>query len=149
MKSARHRWAVFEGFQITKYGRPYLDRLRILQTPFLSIYLHRIHTPDMDKFPHDHPWWFASLVLSGEYVECIYSDVKDLSKIHTRSRPRGSLRTVPRSKAHQITRIDGALWTLVITGPHHGSWNFWTPDGALPWKSVTPGQLQLAEDGEG
>ena len=74
MTRTRHRWIMLEGFQIVKNDKPYLDRLRVVQTPLFSIYLHRIHTPDVDEFPHDHPWWFASLVLSGAYVECVYSD---------------------------------------------------------------------------
>lgn len=34
-----------------------------------SIRLHHILFPDQDPDPHDHPWWFFSIVLWGGYVE--------------------------------------------------------------------------------
>ena len=139
MTRTRHRWIMLEGFQIVKNDKPYLDRLRVVQTPLFSIYLHRIHTPDVDEFPHDHPWWFASLVLSGAYVECVYSDPLNLGYCQIRRRPRGSLRQLSRGKAHQITEISGVLWTLVLTGPHHQSWDFWTSNGPMDWKQVNQG----------
>jgi len=57
------RWAFMQGFQVAQNGRPYLDRLRVLQTPWFSVLLHRIHEPDLDRDPHDHPWPFVSLIL--------------------------------------------------------------------------------------
>jgi hypothetical protein len=126
-----------ERFEIIKQGRPYLDRVRLVQTPLGSLYLHRIHAPDMDEYPHDHPWWFASLVLSGRYAESVYVDPSDLSNARTRNRRRGSLRRLPRHQAHRITEIDGKLWTLVLAGPHHQSWRYWTHDGPVEWWRVT------------
>lgn len=144
MKPRSRGWAVFEKFRITKYGQPYLDRLRILQTPMFSIYFHQIHTADVDKFPHDHPWWFASLVLSGGYVERVYSDASNLNSFQTRTRLRGSLRNLPRNKAHQITEITGVLWTVVLTGPHHGSWRFWTSEGPIDWRITSLGHSEVS-----
>jgi hypothetical protein len=132
----RRQWAWMQSFQITKGGKLYLERLRILQTPLFSIYIHRIHIPDLDEFPHDHPWWFASLVLSGGYTENIYFAQDNLANTRVRIRGRWSLRSMPRHRAHRITAIKETLWTLVLTGKHHQSWSFWTPAGPLDWKSL-------------
>lgn len=35
----------------------------------ISIRLHWIHTPDLDRALHDHPWTFLSVVLIGSYTE--------------------------------------------------------------------------------
>jgi hypothetical protein len=130
------RWGLFRGYSIAKNGNPYLDRLRIIQTPLLSLYIHRIHTPDVDEYPHDHPWWFCSVVLSGAYAEQVHKDPLDLSICKRYHRRRGSFHFMGRMSAHQITDITDVLWTLIITGPHRGSWRFWTSDGPVDWKEV-------------
>lgn len=131
------RWAFLEGFQVVKNDRPFLDRLRVLQTPLCGFYLHRIHVPDQDRDPHDHPWWFASLVLSGGYTERVWDNPADLSCSRLRTRRRFSLRSLSRSQAHTITHVDRVLWTLVVTGRRQSSWRFWTADGPVDWKSYT------------
>lgn len=58
------RWALLSALDVGDPD-PYLDRLRLVQTPLFGLYLHHIHRPDREPDPHDHPWWFASLVLTG------------------------------------------------------------------------------------
>jgi hypothetical protein len=132
------QWAFMQGFQVTKNGRPYLDRLRVIQTPLFSVLLHRIHQPDADRDPHDHPWPFASLILSGSYTESIWDDPgrgrRGILPDHVRERRRWSLRTVGLDQAHMITRTEGVLWTLVFTGRRHPLWRFWTLDGPVDWR---------------
>lgn len=126
-----------EGFDIGADGDPYLDRLRIIQTPWFGIYLHKIHREDTDPDPHDHPWWFASIVLSGGYAEEVFPD-KFLPDWKIRWRSRGSLRMTRRKASHRITHIYGSLWTLVFTGPRRSSWGFFRNNGGwtefVPWK---------------
>ena len=149
---SNRRWAFLEGFQVAKDGRPYLDRLRVIQTPAFAVYLHRIHAPDIDRDPHNHPWWFASLVLSGGYAETIWDRPRDLAgalcESRERIRGRFSLRALSRRQAHRITSVDGALWTLVITGPRRSSWGFWTPRGFVDWRTygADPDPLKGAPD---
>lgn len=128
------RWAFLEGFDIGADGDPYLDRLRIIQTPWFGIYLHHIHRPDRDPDPHDHPWWFASIVLAGWYRELVWPDKKNLSDRRERWRTRWSLRCLNRRAAHIITDMGGPLWTLVLVGPRRGDWGFWTPTGFVGWR---------------
>jgi hypothetical protein len=151
MNRTSPRWAFMEGFQVAKNGRPYLDRLRLLQTPLLGVYLHRIHVPDADRDPHDHPWWFASLVLSGGYDELVWDHPEDIGRpaardairwARSRVRGRWSLRTIRRSQAHMITDVRGQLWTLVLTGPRRSSWGFWTDGGFVDWRDYLKGQSE-------
>jgi hypothetical protein len=132
-----------EGFQVAQGGRPYLDRLRLVQTPWAGVYLHRIHVPDPDRDPHNHPWWFASVVLSGGYDELVWDHPEDIGQpaardtirwARRRVRNRWSLRTIRRSQAHRITGVHGQLWTLVLTGPRRSSWGFWTGEGYVDWR---------------
>jgi hypothetical protein len=136
------QWAFLEGFDVSKEGDAYLDRLRLVMTPWLGLYLHHIHRPDLDRDPHDHPWWFASLVISGSYTERLWPD-KTRSGAVTRRHPRFSVRVVPRRAAHKIESVDGLLWTLVLAGPRRAQWGFWTPSGFVPWREyVQAGQGQ-------
>jgi len=128
------RWAFLEGFDIGAEGDPYLDRLRIVQTPWFGIYLHHIHRPDADRDPHDHPWTFASLVLAGSYEETVWPDKRCRYTYVTRKRRRFTVARTRLKSAHMITRIDGLLWTLVLTGPRRHHWGFWTPDGFTEWE---------------
>jgi hypothetical protein len=130
------RWGLLSGIDIGTDGDPYLDRLRLIETPWFAVFLHHIHRPDRDPDPHDHPWAFWSLVLAGDYLELVYPDKRDPYVSRIRHRPRFSLRRLDRGAAHIITRITGPLWTLVVTGRSHGSesWGFW-PDGrGVQWR---------------
>jgi hypothetical protein len=133
-----------EGYQVVQDGRPHLDRLRIVHTPWFGICLHRIHGPDAEPAPHDHPWWFCSLILSGSYAEMIWPDPRNLAVSACRSRPRWSLAVMPLRYAHKIICTDGLLWTLAVTGPRRDSWRFWTADGPVDWREY----LKAGEDSD-
>lgn len=135
------RWAFMNGFQVRKHDQPYLDRLRLVQTPYFGLFLHRIHMPDSDRDPHDHPWPFWSLILSGGYTERVWAngskarrgfrnDAHSVERRHSR----WSLHRMPVSRAHKILTVEGRLWTLVLTGRRRRSWGFWTPEGPVNWK---------------
>jgi hypothetical protein len=57
-------------------GNPMMERWRLLQTPWLGIYVHFIHREDLDPIPHDHPWQFRSFVLRGGYNEEFWPDAR-------------------------------------------------------------------------
>lgn len=129
------RWAFLEGEDIAKRGDPYLDRLRLFSCPWFGIYLHHIHRPDADPDPHDHPWWFASFILSGSYLEDFWPDKKEHGYWYTRVRSRFSFVPFSRKQCHSVTEINGLVWTLVITGPRKSGWGFWTKDGYVSWRN--------------
>jgi hypothetical protein len=134
MSTGRH-WSLLSGIDIGADGDPYLDRLRILETPWLSVYLHHIHREDREADPHDHPWAFASLVLCGSYREAVWPDKTAFGRRSvTRDRSRWSVRRTPRQAAHMITQVKGPLWTLVVTGRDHGEWGFYRDRRYVPWR---------------
>lgn len=135
----RQRWAFMEGMDIGADGDPYLDRLRIVQTPWFGVYLHHIHRPDKDRDPHDHPWPFISLVLTGSYREVVWADKLYPGYSFSRERRRWSVARTRQLSAHMITGITGPLWTLVVTGPRRGEWGFWVDGQFVPWREYTSG----------
>lgn len=134
MAEARARWALFTGLDVGADGDPYLDRLRLVQTPWFGVYLHHIHRPDREPDPHDHPWWFASLVLCGSYWEAVWPDKRTRSGKVIRRRGRWSLRCLNRNAAHVITSTTGPLWTLVLVGRDHNTWGFWRDGHGTDWR---------------
>jgi hypothetical protein len=128
------RWAILSGLDIGADGDPYLDRLRIIQTPLFGIYLHHIHRPDREPDPHDHPWWFASIVLAGAYQEKVWPDKRDPSVSAWRIRRRWSPGYIGLGAAHIIKATSGPLWTLVLTGPKRAGWGFWRDGQFIPWR---------------
>lgn len=133
------RWGFLSGMDIGADGDPYLDRLRLIETPWFAVFLHHIHRPDKDPDPHDHPWAFWSFVLCGGYREKIWPDKRepDLQGCLIRKRGRFSRATLSRRAAHIITSIDRPLWTLVVTGRSYGSesWGFWPGGEFVPWRT--------------
>jgi hypothetical protein len=128
------QWSLWSRRIFGMPGDPYLERRRIIQTPFFGIYTHRIHREDRDRDPHDHPWAFLSLVYWGGYVEKVWPTKGNAGTWHTRVRRRGSLRWMSRRSAHIITRTTQPLRTLVIVGRDHDMWGFWTPGGYVRWQ---------------
>jgi hypothetical protein len=137
----RRRWALFSGLDIGADGDPYLDRLEMLKTPLFGLYLHHIHREDREADPHDHPWGFASVVLSGAYQENVWPDKRDAGCYFRRARPRWSLRRIGRGGAHIITSVTVPLWTLVLTGPHRGEWGFWRDGQFTRWQDYQYAEL--------
>ncbi len=134
------RWAWLDGEDIGEEADPYLDRLRIVATPLFGLYVHHIHRADREPDPHDHPWWFASLVLSGAYTEYVWPDKHNPGRWITRERGRWSLRQITRNGAHIIQRTNGSLWTLVLTGPRRSRWGFWKDGTFVPWRDYMAGR---------
>jgi hypothetical protein len=151
------RWGLLSGIDIGADGDPYLDRLRLIETPWFAVFLHHIHRPDKDPDPHDHPWAFWSLVLAGTYYEQIWPDKRKPGNYRYRNRIRFSLRGLSRKSAHLIRSIEGPLWTLVVTGRSGGteSWGFWRDSEFVPWRTYISengaeeyAAAKAAEDGQ-
>lgn len=137
-------WRLLRGYDTGTEGDPYLDRLRIIQTPFFGIYLHRIHRADSEDWGHDHPWPFFGIILDGEYTEEIWPDKFDSGPSYIRDRKRFSLGWLPVKSAHRITEVRGVLWSLVFVGPRVNDWGFY-PDGRYtPWRKFL-GLDEMAE----
>lgn len=111
-----------------------------------GVFVHRMEAPDPGLDLHDHPWWFVSWVLKGEYIErripgrLACHDDKRIIPCTNRvcgnvRRRRWSLRAIRLDECHTITDLtDGDVWTLVLHGPKRRTWGFYTPNGWMPWK---------------
>lgn len=131
------QWAFFRIFRILySDGWLYLWRLRIIQTPWFAVYLHKIVGPDPDPDPHNHPWNFRSFILRGGYEEEITNRIPPLadpaedtwitySKVHTQH----SWHKTPKNVYHRIIRlVRQPTWTLVFAGPRVQRWGFLVRD---------------------
>lgn len=152
-------------FVITKAGmedRPYLKRWWIIpRNGVFNIYLHQILRSDDDRALHDHPWWNASIILKGGYVEITPPTRDDLHWLAAsgftvdtssqvardlaamgrpfvrRVRKAGSIVFRKATAAHRLEIERGVAecaWTLFITGPRIRTWGFLCPQGFVPWQ---------------
>lgn len=127
------RWGIWQKHWVRVSGEPFLDRRQIVQTPWFSVLLTRIHQTD-GRDPHDHSRWFASWIIKGGYRESVYSDPGSIGNSFSREHKRWSWHVLRPDQAHRITGITHPLTTLLVAGQHRGTWSFWTPDGKVDWK---------------
>lgn len=122
-------------------GSPYMERYWLLDTRWLSIKVHWIATPDYDRHMHDHPWWFASLVLRGWYIEdrphsrvpYFWNDGREFCYHVVRSPGSFAYRAI--GERHRVSTVSpGGVWTLFINGPRARKWGFHTETGWVYWK---------------
>lgn len=137
------RWAFMKRFTLVdEQGDVYLDRLRVVQTPWLSLYLHRLDVPDPGVDLHDHPWPFLSLILRGGYTEEVaetrwaplYAGIAErypsAERGVSRSWRTGTVHRMALTHCHRIVRLHRSpTWTLILTGRRRQSWGFYQPDG--------------------
>lgn len=95
---------------------PYLVRW-VADFGLFSVRVHHWLASDDQRFPHDHPWAYVSLILSGGYT--------DKSPSGDAVVRRGSV--IARSATHQHSVIvnPGGCWTLLLAGPETREWGFW------------------------
>jgi len=97
--------------------RPYVRRW-VLQTPWFSVRVHHWIGSDDLRNPHDHPWWFLTLVLQGGYEDVGPKGIDALGV--------GSIRFRPALHRHSVRLRPGqTCWTILLTGPERRDWGFW------------------------
>lgn len=63
-------WITLTPFYIGGKENPYMLRWFILpRNPWFNCYMHKFLRDDDDRALHDHPWWFVSVMVSGQYIE--------------------------------------------------------------------------------
>jgi hypothetical protein len=124
-------------------GGIFLDRWGFEADRLGGIFLHKMSAPDPGIDLHDHPWFFASLIIKGGYIEerALCRDAPDFASIAeqfpdscTRGgivrRMWGSWRTMRLDECHRITELTApTCWTLVVHGPRRRMWGFFLPTG--------------------
>lgn len=95
-----------------------------------NIYLHNFLRSDDDRALHDHPWWNASILLSGQYTEhTIAAGGVNRRVVY----PTGAVKLRGAKYAHRVELTHGPCWSLFITGPTIRSWGFHCPAGWRHW----------------
>lgn len=129
-------WVLLSGephFYIGCRERPYMLRWYMIpRNGWLNIYLHKFVRDDDDRALHDHPWWFVSVMLRGQYNEI--REEGDRGQV--RSAPDIAFRKATHRHRVVLDQRDGKYvpcWTLVVTGPKERTWGFWCPKGFVPW----------------
>lgn len=121
----------------------YLRRFYLTpRIPLLNVrfFLHHILRSDDDKWPHDHPWPFTSLILAGKYIEHVfypnpYRPGRRERLGRENHATRGTILRNPAEHAHKI-EIVRPVWSLVLAGGGEREWGFWVMDGTGPDKWV-------------
>lgn len=127
-------------YDLRQKDKVYLNRLRIVATPWFGVFVHRIMLPDNDRDPHDHPWNFWSFIIRGHYAEDVWEATNKVPTMATiKERKRWSFHGMRMHSAHQIFEISSDLTTLVFTGPRKRVWGFWTKDGFITWDKYEKG----------
>lgn len=122
------RWAFLDVFRVPQYDGDgdYLWRLRVVQTPWFALYLHRFDGPDPRETLHDHPWNFWSIVLRGGYIERRLDPVTMVvNETHLIRR----FNRVHAGDAHAIMRLlRSPTWTLMLVGRRRRTWGYLEPE---------------------
>lgn len=128
-----------------RFGGAYLQRWYLIpRNPVLNVYLHQFLSSDDDRALHDHPWWFVSVILKGEYREI--TEHEDVLRVGGGWRLWEATRLLafrPAEWRHRVALIrdDGVhespCWTLIVTGRRVRTWGFWCKRPIDPWAATT------------
>tara|TARA_Y100000768_G_C23950045_1_gene669659 strand:- start:660 stop:1382 length:723 start_codon:yes stop_codon:yes gene_type:complete len=116
---------------------PYLIRYYLLFTnrekfPF-NVFIHKFMKGDDDEDPHDHPWGFFHIILSGGYWEEVpVNNTTDINKRFDNGfckiwRRAGYWNIVNSDYTHRIDLKENNTkpWTLFIPLNKNNIWGFW------------------------
>lgn len=104
-----------------------------------SIYLHQFLSSDNDPDPHDHSWWFCSILLKGSYRNEVWTTWADGSwrpiAGMLRDGEHGTRVKLYRPElVHRVLLEDEKpCWTLMITGRVKRDFHFYTKNGPVVW----------------
>jgi|GEM_PF-870913 len=122
---------------------PYLVRYYLLfkdreKFPF-NVFIHKFIKGDDDEDPHDHPWGFFHIILSGGYWENVPMKISEnkfdrgFCKVW---RPAGYWNIVSSDYTHRIELRDGEPnpWTIFVPFKRNNHWGFWIKQNDTePW----------------
>jgi hypothetical protein len=106
----------------------------------VSIRLHHIVRPDLDRHKHDHPWTFISIVARGGYIEerptsevpAWVGDDEDSCYVE---RGPGSIALRRYWHRHRIVHVKPGTLTIFICFRKRQSWGFYTREGKVHWRA--------------
>ncbi len=95
---------------------------KLLQHFGIAVRVHEILRSDYERHPHDHPWWYVTIILRGRYIETIYNDAGRLVDVNYWGP--GSILFRPAGSWHRLDLYGPPVWTLFITGRYKQTWGF-------------------------
>lgn len=112
-------------FKRKQIGDEYMTRYFIIpRNRFFNIYIHRFIGDDKRIDLHDHPWHFASVLLSGGLMETYLTDTGwYATRKLRRFRPRLYRATYKHRFSLPVDQHSAT--TIVITGPRFRDWGFY------------------------
>jgi hypothetical protein len=127
---------------------PYLERYYLFlkdrkRFPF-NVFIHKFLKGDPSD-PHDHPWPYATLILSGGYYEWVpqFNPDRTLSCEVRKWRGAGHFRICSPTSYHRIELKKGIVpWTLFIPGPQVREWGFWANNEWVQHEDYIEGNIE-------
>ena len=112
-----------EGCGPVSWRRPIAKMLQLFG---IAVRIHLILRSDDARHMHNHPWWFVSLLLDGEYVEQqpVYIEGR-YSGCSSKRFFAGSIIFRRASTIHRLHLFPGeSVLTMFVTGPRGQAWGF-------------------------
>lgn len=105
---------------------------RLIQTCNIAARIHEILRSDLGREPHDHPWWYLTIVFLGGYWEERYDAAGNL--ISTKWHGPGSVIFRRANSWHKLILPEGqTATTLFITGRKSQTWGFNVKGTKVPY----------------
>jgi hypothetical protein len=106
-----------------------------VQLTGLSIFIHLILRSDEDRYVHDHPWPFFSLIFwNGYNEENLIRQIGNFFLTKIRVARIGTVTVHKATDAHRLLLHNGKpTWTLFVHGRRIREWGFHTPTGWVVW----------------
>jgi len=133
------RWA----YTIETDGDAYLTRIMLprLNLPIIGSLrpmIHHFHRRDQDRHLHNHPWDRAwSFLITGSYdEERLIWPKNPLSSVGMGCEKRHVkwFNTLTAQDYHAVTKLNGEVWTLFVTGNRVQDWGFYVDGRHVPWR---------------
>lgn len=105
---------------ISKQGKVHFRRYRLLETPWLRLYIHQICRSDEDWHLHTHPWNFISFLLKGSYKQECFTKSHFVFTKHNRF----DVVKLNRHDAHSITLCSDEVWSFFIAYGKRSGWGY-------------------------
>lgn len=134
-----------------------------IQPRLPKLWLHQFLRDDADSY-HDHPWWYGSLIIRGQYFEeyLTWKGGHPVDMTSERVREPGDILFARARHAHKIRlpmtrRLEAGgrfapvpCWTLFLTGGDARKWGFWcNKRGEWTWVERDLHEHFLQKTGDG